>query len=56
MSTPYTCYELCCDGEFFDCLRRANPGDNVDLARCEYEYCDLVCLAKCEESTKKRGG
>jgi len=47
---------MCCDGEFFDCLRRANPGDNVDLARCEYGFCDLVCLAKCEESTKKRGG
>jgi len=48
----YNCYEICCDSEFFECLVSANPNDNVDLARCEYEYCDLICLEKCEKKER----
>ena len=47
-----TCYDMCCDEEFFDCLKSANPNDNVDLARCEYVYCDAVCLENCEKALK----
>jgi len=48
-----TCYGICCGEGFFECLRSANPNDNVDLARCEYEYCDIGCLEKCEETLRK---
>ena len=50
------CHDMCCDEGFFECLRRANPSDNVDLARCEFEYCDIECLEKCEGSMRGCGG
>jgi len=42
------CHELCCDPEYFKCLESANPSDEVELAECEWRFCDVECLEKCE--------
>lgn len=48
------CYDVCCSEGFFECISNAKPSNVIGavLARCEYEYCDLVCLARCERGER----